>query len=71
MTIANAAIAATGRPVSAAALNAGVGRGGAFVDNDLSDEIEVIDLNISSTVLSPRGVAGAGRGTGRVLPDRR
>lgn len=45
-----AAIVATGRSVSAAALNAGVGQGGAFVDNDLADEIRIIDLNITSTV---------------------
>jgi uncharacterized protein len=38
------------RQVDAAALNAGVGKGGAFVDNDLSDELRVIDLNVTSTV---------------------
>lgn len=45
-----AAIASTGRPVSAAALNAGVGQGGAFIDTDLADEIRIIDLNVTSTV---------------------
>ncbi|MDQ4039835.1 MAG: SDR family NAD(P)-dependent oxidoreductase [Actinomycetota bacterium] len=45
-----AAITATGRPVAAAALNAGVGQGGAFLDNDLADEIKIIDLNVTSTV---------------------
>ncbi len=44
------AIVSTGRPVSAAALNAGVGQGGAFVDTDLADELRIIDLNITSTV---------------------
>lgn len=44
------AIRAGGRPVDAAALNAGVGRGGAFVDNDLADEMEIIDVNVTSTV---------------------
>jgi short-subunit dehydrogenase len=44
------AVTATGRPVSAAALNAGVGRGGAFLDTDLDDELEIIDVNITSTV---------------------
>jgi uncharacterized protein len=44
------AVAASGRPLAAAALNAGVGRGGAFVDIDLADEQEIIDVNISSTV---------------------
>ena len=45
-----AAIISTGRPVHAAALNAGVGQGGAFLDTDLADEIKLIDLNITSTV---------------------
>jgi short-subunit dehydrogenase len=39
-----------GRPLAAAALNAGVGQGGAFLDTDIADEQEIIDLNISSTV---------------------
>ena len=46
----HAAVLAVGRPVSAAALNAGIGRGGAFVETDLADEIAVIDLNVTSTV---------------------
>jgi short-subunit dehydrogenase len=45
-----AAIVALGRPVSAAALNAGIGQGGAFLETDLADEIAIIDLNITSTV---------------------
>lgn len=44
------AIVAAGRPVAAAALNAGVGQGGAFIDTDLADEINIIDLNVTSTV---------------------
>jgi short-subunit dehydrogenase len=44
------AVTAIGRPVDVAALNAGVGQGGAFLDNDLADEIDIIDLNITSTV---------------------
>jgi uncharacterized protein len=39
-----------GRPLDAAALNAGIGRGGAFLDTDLQDEFDVIDLNVRSTV---------------------
>jgi short-subunit dehydrogenase len=64
-----AAINATARPVSAAALNAGVGQGGAFVDNDLADEIAIIDLNITSTVhLAKRLLRDmVARGEGRVL----
>ena len=45
-----AAIRADGRPLAAIALNAGHGQGGAFVDNDLEDELSIIDLNITSTV---------------------
>src|SRR5829696_1927587 len=37
-----------GRPLAAAALNAGRGAGGAFTDTALSDELEVIDLNVRS-----------------------
>ena len=53
----------------AAALNAGVGRGGAFLDTDLDDEIEIIDLNITSTVrLAKRLLRDmAARDEGRVL----
>ena len=63
------AIASTGRPVSAAALNAGVGQGGAFIDTDLADEIRVIDLNITSTVhLAKRLLKDmVSRDAGRVL----
>jgi uncharacterized protein len=43
-------IRATERPVSAVALNAGVGQGGAFIDTDLADEIRIINLNVTSTV---------------------
>jgi len=64
-----AAVTATGRPVSAAALNAGIGRGGAFLDTDLADELAIIDLNITSTVhLAKRLLRDmAAQGEGRVL----
>ncbi len=39
-----------GRPLDAAALNAGVGGGGAFKDSDLQDELRIVDLNVRSTV---------------------
>ncbi|MFF4858702.1 SDR family NAD(P)-dependent oxidoreductase [Streptomyces rubiginosohelvolus] len=45
-----AEVAEEGRPVAVAALNAGVGCGGSFHDNVLADELEVIDLNVRSTV---------------------
>lgn len=61
------AVTATGRPVAVAALNAGVGEGGAFLDTDLEDELEIVDLNVRSTVhlakrlLRSMDAAGAGR----------
>ncbi|WP_028812060.1 SDR family NAD(P)-dependent oxidoreductase [Streptomyces flavidovirens] len=63
------AIAATGRPVAAAALNAGVGQGGAFLDTDLADEVRVIDLNITSTVRLAKGLLPdmVARDEGRLL----
>jgi uncharacterized protein len=62
-------IAATGRPVAALALNAGVGRGEAFVDAPLADLLNVVDLNVRSTVHLGRLVAAemAERGEGRIL----
>lgn len=60
---------AGGRPVDALALNAGVGLGGAFVEQDLERIFDIIHLNVRSTVhlarlLLPGMVA---RGQGRVL----
>jgi short-subunit dehydrogenase len=64
-----AAIVAAGRPVDAAALNAGVGRGGAFVDTPVADLLEVVELNVSSTVHLARLLLAdmVARGQGRVL----
>ncbi|MDN3296068.1 SDR family NAD(P)-dependent oxidoreductase [Streptomyces ficellus] len=45
-----AAVLSARRPVAAAALNAGVGRGGAFLGVDLADHARIIDLNINATV---------------------
>jgi short-subunit dehydrogenase len=39
-----------GRHLDAAALNAGVGRGGRFVDTDLADDFDIVDLNVRSTM---------------------
>ncbi len=63
------AVTATGRPLAAAALNAGVGRGGPFVDNPLEDELAIVDLNVRSTVVLAKSVVRdmAARGEGRVL----
>jgi len=44
-------IQATGRPVDAIALNAGIGAGGDFArETDLRKELRLIDLNVRSTV---------------------
>jgi uncharacterized protein len=64
---------AAGRALDAAALNAGVGQGGAFIDTDLADDQEIIDLNITSTVhlaklvLREMAARDEGRGEGKVL----
>src|SRR4051812_14407609 len=60
----------TGRPLEAAALNAGVGAGGAFAtDTDLGDELKLIDLNVRSTIHLAKYVVKdmVGRGSGRIL----
>jgi uncharacterized protein len=61
---------ALGRPLSAAALNAGVGHGGAFAtDTDLDAELRLIDLNVRSTVHLAKYVARdmVSRDEGRIL----
>ena len=63
-------ITATGRPVDAIAINAGVGVGGDFArDTDLRDELNLINLNVVSTVhLAKRVVKDmVARGSGRIL----
>jgi short-subunit dehydrogenase len=64
-----AAIRATGRPVDALALNAGVGQGGAFVDQSVDDILGIIQLNVASTVHLARLVVPdmVARKAGRVL----
>ncbi|WP_249998175.1 SDR family oxidoreductase [Actinoplanes sp. M2I2] len=55
-----AAVLETGRPIDAIALNAGRGIGGDFVrETPLADELNVIDVNVTSTVHLAK----------RVLPD--
>jgi short-subunit dehydrogenase len=66
---------ATGRPVDAVALNAGVGEGGAFASSDpqkateLDDELRIVDLNVRSTVHLAKLVSRdmVARGQGRIL----
>jgi uncharacterized protein len=65
-----ARITATGRPVDAIALNAGVGAGGDFTrQTDLRDELTIVDLNVRSTVHLAKRVLPdmVRRGEGRVL----
>ena len=55
-----AAIRGTGRPVAAIAINAGRGLGGDFTrETDLAEELNIIDVNVTSTVHLAK----------RVLPD--
>ncbi len=63
------AIKATGRPVDAIAINAGVGVGGAFRETDLDEELNMISLNVTSTVHLAKHVVRdmAARGSGRIL----
>ncbi|MGA5729015.1 SDR family NAD(P)-dependent oxidoreductase [Streptomyces seoulensis] len=63
------AVTATGRPLDVAVLNAGVGQAGPFAETDLEDELEIVDLNVRSTVhLAKRVVREmVSRGRGRIL----
>ena len=64
-----AEVTGLGRPLDAAALNAGVGKGGPFLETELEDEFDVIDLNVRSTVHLAKLVLRdmATRDRGRVL----
>jgi uncharacterized protein len=65
-----AAIQATGRPVDAIAINAGVGVGGDFArETSLEDELNMIQLNVTSTVHLAKRVLKemVARGSGKVL----
>ena len=59
----------TGRPLAAAALNAGIGIGGAFIDTALEDELRMIAINVTSQVhLAKRIVPGmVDARSGRIL----
>jgi uncharacterized protein len=58
-----------GRPVEAAAINAGIGVGGPFIDNDLEQELKLIHLNVTSVVHLSKYLLRdmVSRGQGRVL----
>ena len=55
--------------IDAVAINAGIGVGGDFRENDLRDELRMIDLNVTGSVhLAKRVVADmAARNSGRIL----
>ena len=64
------AVKQAGRPVDAIAINAGVGAGGEFArDTELQTELEMIDLNVKSTVHFAKRVSAdmVSRGEGRIL----
>lgn len=66
----DAVIAAlAGRTPDVAAINAGIGSGGRFTETDLDHELELVDLNVRSTVHLGKHVARAmaARGAGRIL----
>jgi short-subunit dehydrogenase len=60
---------ASGRFLDVAVLNAGIGHGGAFIDNPLRDVQSIIDLNVSSTVRLMHHLLTdmVGRNEGRIL----
>jgi uncharacterized protein len=63
------AIQSCGRPVDAAAINAGVGVSGRFLETDLAQELNMIALNVTSTVHLAKYIVRdmAARGSGRIL----
>jgi short-subunit dehydrogenase len=58
-----------GRPLAAAALNAGIGAGGPFAQTELRDELKLVDLNVRSTIHLAKLVVRemVPRGEGRIL----
>jgi uncharacterized protein len=62
-------IVATGRPVDAIALNAGIGPSGSFAETDLDKELDTIRLNVMATVILAKHAVQqmVGRGAGKIL----
>ncbi len=62
-------IQSMGRPVDAIAINAGVGVGGDFRETDLDKEINLINLNVVSTVHLAKHIVKdmTARGSGKIL----
>jgi len=63
------AIEELGRPVDAAAINAGVGVGGKFAETDLDEEINLVRLNVEGTLHITKRVVQhmVKNGRGRIL----
>lgn len=63
------AVENVGRPLDVACLNAGRSLGGAFLDTDLEDELQMLALNVTGQVRLAKHVVKqmAGRGEGRIL----
>lgn len=63
------AVEATGRPVDAIAINAGVGVGGLFTETDLDAEINLVRLNVEGTLHVAKHAVKhmVARGSGRIL----
>ena len=64
-----AAVQESGRPLDAASINAGIGFGRTFVEQDLADVLSMVDLNVRSTTHLAHLVSRdmAARGSGRIL----
>ena len=64
-----AAVRGAGRPLDVAALNAGVGVGGPFIETDLEAELNLVALNCTSTLHLAKRIAQdmAARNEGRIL----
>jgi uncharacterized protein len=63
------AVSSTGRVPAAAAFNAGIGRAGRFVEADLKEDLDIVDVNVRSTVHLAKLVLRdmAARDVGRAL----
>lgn len=63
------AIQSSSRPLDAAAINAGVGVSGRFLETDLAEELNMIALNVTSTVHLAKYIVRdmVARGSGRIL----
>ena len=63
------AIQSSGRAIDAVAINAGVGVSGRFIETDLSEELNMVALNVTSTVHLAKYMVKdmVARGSGRIL----